>query len=70
MISKSVSFDSVDSDEPSQPPFKLRNSKWCSVRSLIFIKYSTTSKGSYETARMAGWSERKSHVTAHLLFCP
>ena len=24
---------SVDSDEPLQPPFKLRNSKWCSVSS-------------------------------------
>ena len=24
---------SVDSDEPVQPPFKLRNSKWCSVSS-------------------------------------
>ena len=23
----------VDSDEPVQPPFKLRNSKWCSVSS-------------------------------------
>ena len=26
---------SVDSDEPLQPLFKLRNSKWCSVSSLI-----------------------------------
>ena len=24
----------VDSDEPLQPPLKLRNSKWCSVSSL------------------------------------
>ena len=24
---------SVDSDEPVQPPVKLSNSKWCSVRS-------------------------------------
>ena len=31
---------SVDSDEPLQPPFKLRNSKWCSVSSLIIIEYS------------------------------
>ena len=29
---------SVDSDEPVQPPFQLRNSKWCSVVSLIFIE--------------------------------
>ena len=32
---------SVDSDEPVQPPFKLRNSKWCSVSSLINIEYSS-----------------------------
>ena len=28
----------VDSDEPVQPPVKLRNSKWCSVSSLTFIE--------------------------------
>ena len=31
---------SVDSDEPLQPPFKLRNSRWCSVSSLTIIEYS------------------------------
>ena len=31
----------VDSDEPLQPPFKLRNSKWCSVSSLTIIEYSS-----------------------------
>ena len=31
----------VDLDEPLQPPFKLRNSKWCSVSSLTIIKYSS-----------------------------
>ena len=31
----------VDSDEPVQPPFKLRNSKWCSVSSLPIIDYSS-----------------------------
>ena len=30
-----------DSDEPLQPPFKLRNSKWCSVSSLTIIEYSS-----------------------------
>ena len=30
----------VGSDEPLQPPFKLRNSKWCSF-SLTIIKYSS-----------------------------
>ena len=32
---------SVDSEELVQPPFKLRNSKWCSVNSLSVIKYSS-----------------------------
>ena len=32
---------SVDSDEPLQPPFKLRNSKWCPVSSLTIIEYSS-----------------------------
>ena len=54
---------SVDSDEPVQPPFKLRNSKWCSVSSSIFIEYSATSKGSDQTALSAGWS--KALLVAH-----
>ena len=29
---------SVDSDEPVQPSFKLRNSKWCFVSSLTLIE--------------------------------
>ena len=32
---------SVDSEVPVQPPFKLRNSKWCSVSSLTLIEYSS-----------------------------
>ena len=32
---------SVDSDEHVQPPFKLRNSNWCSVSSLTIIDYSS-----------------------------
>ena len=32
---------SVDSDEPVQPPFRHRNSKWCSVSSLTVIEYSS-----------------------------
>ena len=31
----------VDSDKPLQPPFKLRNSKLCSVSSLTIIEYSS-----------------------------
>ena len=37
---------SVDSNEPVQPPCKLRNSKLCSVSSLI----QATSTGSNQTA--------------------
>ena len=40
----SFKFDiltSVDSDEPLQPPYKLRNSKWCSVSSFSIIEYSS-----------------------------
>ena len=43
---------SVDSDEPVQSPFKLRNSKWCSVSSLSLINIQATSKGSDQTACM------------------
>ena len=32
-------FTSVDSDQPVQPPLKLRNSKRCSVSSLTVIEY-------------------------------
>ena len=32
---------SVDSDEPLQPPFNLRNAKWCSVSSLTIVEYSS-----------------------------
>ena len=32
---------SVDSDEPVQPPLKLRSSKWCSESSLTVVEYSS-----------------------------
>ena len=34
-------IDMCESDENVQPPFKLRNSKWCSVSNTIFIEYSS-----------------------------
>ena len=40
-ISNNVAFWRVDSDEPLQPPFKLRKSKWCSVSGLTIIEYSS-----------------------------
>ena len=36
-----VILTSVDSDEPLQPPFKPRNSNYCSVSSLTIIEYSS-----------------------------
>ena len=36
----SNNLTSVDADEPLRPPFRLRNSKWCSVSSLTIIEYS------------------------------
>ena len=45
-------FDKGDSTEPVQPPFKLRNYKWCSVSSLTIVKAQATSKGSDQTAHM------------------
>ena len=40
-ISNSGILKSVDSDEPVQPPFKLRHSKSCSISSLSVIEYSS-----------------------------
>ena len=69
---------SVDSDEPVQPPFKLRNSKWCSVSSLTVIEYSSDkqrllSNCAYAQAGLSlCWSHipncLKSHALAQLLF--
>ena len=44
-----------DSDEPPvQPPFKLRNSKWCSVSNIIF---KWLAKAQIRLRICAGWSE-------------
>ena len=40
-IQPCVFFTSVDSNESVQPPFKLRNSKCCSVSSFSLIEYSS-----------------------------
>ena len=40
-ISNNMAFRLVDSDEPLQPPFKLRICKMCSVSSLTIIEYSS-----------------------------
>ena len=68
----------VDSDKPVQPPFKLRNSKWCLVSSLTVIEYSSDllrlrSDCAYAQADLRlYWLHIphcwKSHVTAHTIF--
>ena len=69
-------FTSVDSDEPVQPPFKLRNSKWCSVSSITLREHSIVkqrlwSDCAYAHAdwRLCWWHIPhywKSHVAAHM----
>ena len=71
-------FTSVDSDEPVLSPFKLRNFKWCSVRSLTLIKYSSDKQRLWSDCAYAQadlrlcWSHIshcwKSHVTALIYF--
>ena len=50
---------SVDSDEPVQPPLKLRNAKWCSVSSFVnnhrILK--RLAKALIRLHVCAGWSE-------------
>ena len=68
---------SVDSDEPVQPPFKLRNSKWCPVSSLTFIEYSSDKQRLWSDCAYAQadlslcWSHIphcwKSHALAHII---
>ena len=72
-------FISVDSDEPLQPPFKLRNSKWCSVSSLTLIEYSSDEQRLWSDCAYAQadlrlcWSHMthcwKPHALAHLGIC-
>ena len=72
----------IDSDDPVQPPVKLRNSKSCSVRSLTFIEFSCDkqrlwSDCAYAQAGLSHcWSHIpncwKCHVAVHFVdtFCP
>ena len=72
---------SVDSDEPVQPPFKPRNSKWCSDSSLTLTvkEYSSDKQRLWSVCAYAQaglslcWSHIphcwKSHVAAQLCSC-
>ena len=72
-------FTSVDSYEPVQPPFKLRNLKWGSVSSLTVIEYLSDQQRLWSvcTYTHAGLSLCwlhipncwKSHATAHSKNC-
>ena len=56
---------SVDSDEPVQSPFKLGNSKWCSVSIITLIKkFKRLAKALIRLCVCAGWSE--SSLVAHI----
>ena len=55
-----VISNNVDSDEPVQPHFKLRISKWCSVSSLTVIEYSSN--------KQRLWSDY-AYAQADLRFC-
>ena len=73
-----VILTSVDSDEPVQPAFKLRNSKWCSVSSLAPIQYSSDKQRLWSDCAYAQadlrlcWSHKphcwKYHFAAHILY--
>ena len=55
---------SLDSDELVRPPFKLRNSKWCSVSSSTVIEYSSDKQWLWPdcTYAQAGLSFCLSHI--------
>ena len=58
MISNNVAFwQLVDSYEPVQLPFKLRNSIWCSVSSLSQRIFKHLAKALISLRVCAGWSE-------------
>ena len=56
----------VDSNEPVQPPFMLRNSKWCSTQNI-----QATSKGPDQNARLRrliwGFAGRTYHIVGNLM---
>ena len=73
----SNNLTSVDSDEPLEPPFKLRNSKRCLVSSFTIIEYSSDKQRLWSDCAYAQadlrlcWSHIsrcKSHAQTHV-FC-
>ena len=56
----------VDSDKPVQPPFKLRNPKWCLFSSLTVIEY-LSSKGSDQTRLVWAFAGRTYHIVGNIM---
>ena len=46
-------FDNVDSNEPVQPPFRLKTLKWCSISSLTLKEYSSDKQRLWSDCRYA-----------------
>ena len=66
------SLTCVDSDaEPVQIPFKLRNSKWCSVSSLRVIDYSSEQQRFWSDCAYAqliwAFADRTLHIVGNLM---
>ena len=63
---------SINSDKPVPPPFKLKNSKWCSVSSLTVIEiFKPMAKALISLRVCAGWSEPLlvAHTTLLEILC-
>ena len=59
---------SVDSEEPVQPPFKLRNAKWCSVSSLTVIEYISDQQRLICAGRLVwAFAGRSYHIAGNLM---
>ena len=58
---------SRDSDEPVQPPVKLRNAKWCSVSSLTVVEYSSDLQRLWSDCAYAQAGLR--HCWSHIPHC-
>ena len=61
-----MAFWCVDSGEPVQPPFKLRNSKWCSVSSSTLRIFKRLVMALIRLRVCAGWS--KALLVIHTTF--
>ena len=68
-IQQCGTLTSVDSDEPLQPPFRLRNLKWCSVSSLTLIEYSSDKQRLWSDCAYAQADLRLCWSHIHVPYC-